>query len=260
MEQVLTTVRKIYLTAPYAVALALVIGVIALVATVGEFAIGRVLIAAVLAAALLIPFSEARGGLRARIPVLATIISVFGVLAAELVLDENAGVVFASTCLVVAAAALTYSLRRIVRREPITADKVCAALTAYLLIGYGFAMGFALINTLFSEPFFAQEGEGSPNDFIYFSLITLTTVGYGDLTARSEETRLIASIEAVTGQLFLVSVVAILVGRLVAASPIQDNAATGLFDDPSSRYGSENGSPIAPADELVDQEDPVDAR
>ncbi len=62
MEQVLTTVRKIYLTAPYAVALALVIGVIALVATIGEFAIGRVLIAAVLAAALLIPFSEARGG------------------------------------------------------------------------------------------------------------------------------------------------------------------------------------------------------
>jgi hypothetical protein len=217
---------------PYAVALALVIGVIALFATIGNSTAGRILTSAVLAAALLIPFSEAKGGLRARIPLIAAVVSVTGVLIAEFLLNENAVTVYSAVGLAVSSAALVITFQRIIRREPITADKVFAALTAYLFLGYGFSMAFGLFDAINDGSFFTEETEPKPSDFIYFSLITLTTVGYGDLTAGSKETRLLAAMEAVTGQLFLVSVVAILVGRLVAAKPLEQGTPQGLFDDP----------------------------
>jgi hypothetical protein len=264
VEQAETPLRTVYRTAPYAVALVLVIGAIGLFATVGDSMAGRVLTSAVLAAALLIPFSEARGGLRARIPVLAAVLSVLCVLGAELALDENAVAIFTAAGLGVAVAALGMSLRRIVRREPVTADKVCAALTAYLLIGFGFAMGFGLTNALADDPFFAQDVEAAPSDFMYFSLITLTTVGYGDMTARAEETRLMAAIEAVTGQLFLVSVVAILVGRLVAAKPLGGSDSPGLFDDPAPAVSQQTGLSAPATDAAVgragSRASPLDSR
>jgi hypothetical protein len=64
-----------------------------------------------------------------------------------------------------------------------------------------------------SEPFFAS-GEGDTEDFLYFSFATLTTVGYGDLTAASDLGRSLAIMEALIGQVYLVTVVALIVGNL----------------------------------------------
>jgi voltage-gated potassium channel Kch len=69
------------------------------------------------------------------------------------------------------------------------------------------------------------------DSFQYFSFITLTTVGYGDLTPGTELGQLLASLEALTGQLFLVSVVALVVGNLGRDLPHR-RAAAGDGDPP----------------------------
>jgi hypothetical protein len=64
--------------------------------------------------------------------------------------------------------------------------------------------------------FFAQPGSHSAAEFLYFSFITLTTGGFGDLTAGDDVGRMMAVVEALIGQrqLYLVTVVALVVGNV----------------------------------------------
>jgi uncharacterized membrane protein len=63
-------------------------------------------------------------------------------------------------------------------------------------------------------PFFANVDAPDGTDYLYFSFVTLTTVGYGDLVARGSLGRMLAVSEALLGQLYLVTVVALLVGNV----------------------------------------------
>ena len=63
-------------------------------------------------------------------------------------------------------------------------------------------------------PFYAQTASERSVDHLYFSFVTLTTVGYGDLTPIADLGRMIAVSEALIGQLFLVTVVALVVGNI----------------------------------------------
>jgi hypothetical protein len=118
---------------------------------------------------------------------------------------------------------------RLLMRPKITLDTVAGALTAYLQVGIFFAVLYRLIDVLGDEHFFAQ-GPEAVDSFQYFSLITLTTVGYGDLTPGTNLGQLLASLEALTGQLFLVSVVALVVGNLGRDLPHRRASATS--DEP----------------------------
>lgn len=103
---------------------------------------------------------------------------------------------------------------RLKSSERVDASMVYGALCLYLLAGFFFASIYNLIDRVSSEPFFAQAGARDPVDFVYFSFITLSTVGYGDLTARGDLGRMLAVSETLLGQLYLVAVVATLVGNL----------------------------------------------
>jgi hypothetical protein len=105
-------------------------------------------------------------------------------------------------------------LRRIATHETITARTILGALCVYLLIGLGFAYAFALLQIVGSAPFFTQLAQPRMSDFVYFSYITQATVGYGDLTPAQDLGRMVAVSEALIGQLYLVSAVALLVGNL----------------------------------------------
>ena len=100
----------------------------------------------------------------------------------------------------------------------ISAATVAAALCVYLLLGLAFAGVYGLIGALDPAPAFKGTervgGDGSPLDHTYFSFTTLTTVGYGDLSANTDPMRIMAVTEAATGQLYLVTVVALLVANL----------------------------------------------
>ncbi|HEY7152164.1 MAG TPA: potassium channel family protein [Solirubrobacterales bacterium] len=92
-------------------------------------------------------------------------------------------------------------------------------LCIYLLIGYVFAFVFGVVDSLGSTPFFAQRAAANSHNLLYFSFTTITTTGYGDLTAGSDVGRSLAVAEALIGQIYLVTVVAAIVGGLGGRRP-----------------------------------------
>ena len=105
--------------------------------------------------------------------------------------------------------------RRIVEDLPsVSARTILGLLSVYLLMGMTFAALFVTIAVISDEPFFAQTKTAEPVDFTYFSFVTLSTVGYGDLTAANPMPRMLAAIEGLLGQLYLVTVVAVAVSRV----------------------------------------------
>jgi hypothetical protein len=104
-------------------------------------------------------------------------------------------------------------VRRVLARPAVTIQSIYGALSAYIIVGLMFAAIYAAIVQLGGPPFFAARQPATTQTFQYFSFTTLTTLGYGDFTAVSDGGRAIAVMEALTGQVFL----ATLVARLVAA-------------------------------------------
>ena len=79
-------------------------------------------------------------------------------------------------------------------------------------MAFGFLYG--IISELETKPFFAENVRGDQSDFLYFSFASLTTTGYGDLTAATNVGRSFAITEALIGQIYLVTVVALIVGNI----------------------------------------------
>lgn len=100
----------------------------------------------------------------------------------------------------------------------VTIQTVLCGLCLYLLLGMAFAFLFAAIEDIGGGPFFNHGVPGSPNDFLYFSLATLTTTGYGDFSAATELGRAMAVTEALIGQIYLVTVLAVIVSNIGARS------------------------------------------
>lgn len=101
---------------------------------------------------------------------------------------------------------------RIARHQSVSAQTVLGAICCYLLVGLIYAFVFAGVARVQSGPFFLSGGRNSLSDFMFFSYTTVTTTGYGNLIPATGLGRTLAVLEALMGQLFLVTVVA----RLVA--------------------------------------------
>jgi hypothetical protein len=108
-------------------------------------------------------------------------------------------------------------VKRLATHPVVNLNTFYGAICVYLLIAMFFASVFALVGVLSGDAFFAQfqtpEKPGTI-DFLYFSLTTITTVGYGDLTAAGSVGRMLAVLEAVLGQLYLITVVSLVVQNL----------------------------------------------
>ncbi len=126
--------------------------------------------------------------------------------------DVGSGIADMWTALVLLAAAVMI-VRRVLAFGTVTMQSIYGALSAYLVLGFMFAAVFAAIYHLSGDQFFVVGEKGSTQNFQYFSYTTLTTLGYGDFTAAASSGRSVAVLEALTGQVFL----ATLVARLVAA-------------------------------------------
>jgi hypothetical protein len=105
-------------------------------------------------------------------------------------------------------------VRSLWKRRVIDVRTVLGAVCIYVLLGMLFAFLYAAIDALSSGPFFVQTAHATTPDFLYFSYITQTTVGYGDYTASGDLGRTLSVLEAMGGQLYLVTIVAVLVSRL----------------------------------------------
>jgi hypothetical protein len=124
----------------------------------------------------------------------------------------------------------------VLAKRTVTIQSIYGALSAYLIIGLMFASVFAAVNYLSTTDFFADNEPANTQTFQYFSFTTLTTLGYGDFTAGENGGRSIAVLEALTGQVFL----ATLVARLVAAYRTPDPPEQ---PEPPGRPGSADGGP-----------------
>ena len=102
-------------------------------------------------------------------------------------------------------------LNRIIRHETVGLETILGAICVYVLIAIAFAGIFAAVNDGEPNGFFAQPITPNNVDFLYFSFVTITTVGYGDLTAGTSTGRVLVTFEALIGQIFLVTLVARLV-------------------------------------------------
>jgi hypothetical protein len=125
-------------------------------------------------------------------------------------------------------------VRRVLLKRTVTIQSIYGALSAYIILGLMFASVFAAADHLTTTDFFANNEPANTQTFQYFSFTTLTTLGYGDFTAGESGGRSIAVLEALTGQVFL----ATLVARLVAAYRTPDQPEQPVRPGGS---GSEDG-------------------
>jgi hypothetical protein len=108
-------------------------------------------------------------------------------------------------------ATLPVTLSRVVRHRRVTSETVLGALCSYVLLGFLFAFLYLAVNDLRGEPFFAQPGPHEQSEFVYFSFVALTTLGFGDLSPAVGLPQGLTVLEALLGQVFLVTLVARLV-------------------------------------------------
>ncbi len=119
---------------------------------------------------------------------------------------------------------------RTLQHHSVSGETIMGALCIYVLIGFIFAnvdYGMQLVS---GNSYFAQPGQHGPPDFVYFSYITMATVGYGDLTPAPGLPRTTAALEALVGQIFLVVLVARLVS-LYAPSALRRAEIRRLAED-----------------------------
>jgi hypothetical protein len=93
-------------------------------------------------------------------------------------------------------------------------EAVFGVLCLYVLIGMAFGFVYGAIDQFGGDPFFANGAPATVAHCLYFSLTTLATVGYGDFVARTDLGHTLAVSEALIGQIYLVTVVSLIVGNL----------------------------------------------
>lgn len=131
-----------------------------------------------------------------------------------LLLDE-ADVLLSAVLSLILAAVVLY---QVVRQGPITGHRIQGAVAVYMLLGLAWAFAYQWLLLYSPDAFvFASTARSNPSDdptshFVYFSFVTLTTVGFGDIAAVHPIARAMVTLEALIGQLFP----AILLARLVA--------------------------------------------
>jgi ion channel len=151
----------------------------------------------------------------ARLLVALAIIGTAGVLVGTGELGAAAAKLVTLTLVALAPVAIAFGLNRHVREEhAVTIRTMFGVLCIYLLIGMLFSFVFSAIDHIGGTPFFTRPHSEDQSDFLYFSFTTITTTGYGDLVAATNLGRSVAILEALTGQIYLVTVVALIVGNL----------------------------------------------
>ena len=102
----------------------------------------------------------------------------------------------------------------VVDQEDVNAQSITGAVCIYLLFGILFMFLYGSVAVIGSGDFFAQGTDGTRSLRLYFSYVTLATLGYGDYTPATALGHTLAILEALLGQLYLVTVLALLVSRM----------------------------------------------
>ncbi len=129
------------------------------------------------------------------------------------------------------------------KANEITSHLVFASASAYLLLGILWSFVYGIIHAFQANAF--SEVVVEPYTLVYFSLVTLTTLGYGDITPITQEARSLAVLEAIVGQLYLAVIVARLVGIYIANETRTTRPGRGdeRSYEPILRWSQPSGAP-----------------
>ncbi|HEX6131539.1 MAG TPA: potassium channel family protein [Actinomycetota bacterium] len=166
--------------------------------------------------------------------VLGLVLAYAGLLLWDVVAPDRAARVAAQVAGIVFLAMVAIDIARsVLSAEEVTADLLLAAASLYLLLGFAWSRVYMLMEVSWPGSFefparlgyVADSPLAEVSALVYFSFVTLTTLGYGDVTPVSEAARRVAIAEAIVGQLFIAITVARLVGTYAATrrSPPPDD-------------------------------------
>ncbi|MFI5041768.1 MAG: potassium channel family protein [Acidimicrobiales bacterium] len=110
-------------------------------------------------------------------------------------------------------------LQRVLHHRQVSAQTLFGAVCVYVLLGSLFGAVYAVLDSFGNAPVFGESVGRSV--YSYFSFVTMTTVGYGDYTAKTDLARRIAVMEAVIGQVFIATTLARLVALYKSAPPAE---------------------------------------
>ena len=196
--------------------------------------------------------SGARRSWRRAVDIMVVGVLILSVAATSL-LRGNAAVPPETTWLLAAALTPILIARRLLQHRVVTVQTIMGAVAAYLQIAVAYAFLFQTIDAYSATDFFGQDVPTTT--YMYFSLITISTVGFGDFTAVTEFGRMASASEAVIGQVFLVTFVALIVSRFAAgmqAHPTGADADSSGADEPPrtllEALSSSQEQPLPPAD------------
>ena len=121
--------------------------------------------------------------------------------------------------------AIVLFLSYLFAEEAVTRDTLFAAIIVYLLIGLMWSLLYSVMELLQPGTFAISHGQfkGHPYYFLYYSFVTLTTLGYGDITPADPRASVFAILEAIIGQIYLAVLVARLVGLHIVHSGEKKN-------------------------------------
>jgi hypothetical protein len=114
-------------------------------------------------------------------------------------------------------------LRRIFQHPTVTLQDIFAAFSVYLQTGLAFAFIYAAVDYVSPEAFLDPGVSERATDYIYFSFVTMLTLGYGDLVPATDGGRMMVIVQALIGQVLLVVLVAYLVGAIVSKANHNSN-------------------------------------
>jgi hypothetical protein len=198
--------------------LAAVVASVAVQGTVPPSSVQQIVVAILVGASLVLAFRIARSS--RPMTTLALALAVTGVAVATAralgapVGDGEARVLNAVLVALGPPAIALGVIRNLRVHQAVRIEAVMGVLSLYMLIGMAFAFLFGAVDRLGGAPFFADGTDASTATCLYYSFTTLATVGYGDLTARSDFGHTLSIFEALMGQIYLVTVVSLIVGNL----------------------------------------------
>jgi Ion channel len=193
--------------------------------TVDPGAVQRVVVTALAGATLLLAFRAAR--LSPRLVAFAGGVAV-AALAVSIVrataggIGEGAALTMNAALVAFGPPAIAVGLVRDLRTTGVVQiQSLFGVLSLYMLIGMAFGFAYGAIDRFGGDPFFAGGAAATVSHCLYFSFTTLATVGYGDFVARSDLGHTLAVSEALIGQIYLVTVVSLIVTNL--RRPMRDD-------------------------------------
>ncbi|GAB1693613.1 potassium channel family protein [Krasilnikovia sp. M28-CT-15] len=190
--------------------------------------------------------SQARPGLRIAATVVFAVALILAVVGLFTDVGTLSGLTFLAGSLLYLVAPISI-VRDIGFRRGVDQQTMYGALAAYLLIGMAFGFAYACLGALQPGPLFGADGDPTMSQALFFSFVTMTTTGYGDLVPAGNPAQSTAVLEALLGQLFLVTAVAKVVENWrprgwhrnghTADDPASDDGPGQPPDDPDRAAG-----------------------